>query len=325
MINLLHVFVQVILPLALVWGAGFLGQRLLHLDPRPFSRAGLYLLTPAVIFTTLMEAEITLQESGRILLLVVLLAGLLGLLGWLQIRFLRLSPGESSAFLLTAIFINSVNYGFPATLLALGSEGLERAAVFAVGHAFLVNTVGAYIAARGQAGGIRETLAQVARIPMLYAVALAALLRLVGFSFSGTFSLWGVEIPLLPSLYQAVKLLSQAAIPVFMLVLGMQLGVEDADPLPHRLYLPLFLAGLTRLVLSPLLAWGLTLLLGLKGIAAQATILEAAMPSAVITVILATEFDTQPRLVSRVVLWTTLFSMVTVTLLLSLLNVRAGR
>jgi len=42
----------------------------------------------------------------------------------------------------------------------------------------------------------------------------------------------------------------------------------------------------------------------------------------VITVILATEFDTQPRLVSRVVLWTTLFSMVTLTLLLNLLNVQ---
>ncbi len=318
MSNLLPVFVQVILPLALVWGAGFLGRRLLRLDPRPFSRAGLYLLTPAVIFTTLMEAEITLQESGRILFLVLLLAVLLGLLGRLQLYFLRLSPDEGSAFLLSAIFINSVNYGFPATLLALGSEGLERAAVFAVGHAFLVNTAGAYIAARGRAGSIRETLVQVARIPMLYAVALAVLLRLAGISFNGTFLLWGIEIPLLPSLYQAVKLLSQAAIPVFMLVLGMQLGIEDADPFPRRLYLPLFLAGLTRLVLSPLLAWGLILLLGLEGMAARASILEAAMPTAVITVILATEFDTQPRLVSRVVLWTTLFSMATLTLLLSL-------
>ncbi|MGB9723430.1 MAG: AEC family transporter [Chloroflexia bacterium] len=321
--NLLPIFVQVILPLALVWLAGFLGRRLLHLDPRPFSRAGLYLLTPAVIFTTLMEAEITLQESGRILLLVLLLAGLLILLSRLQLYFLRLSPGEGSALTLSAVFINSVNYGFPATLLALGPAGLERAAVFAVGHAFLVNTIGAYIAARGRAGSLRETLSQVARIPMFYAVALAVLLRLAGVSFSGTFALWGLEIPLLPSLYQAVKLLSQAAIPVFMLVLGMQLGVEDADPLPRRLYLPLFLAGLTRLVLSPLLAWGLALLLGLSGIAAQAAILEAAMPSAVITVILATEFDTQPRLVSQVVVWTTLFSMVTLTLLLGLLKVES--
>lgn len=316
--NLIPIFVQVILPLALVWGAGFLGRRLLHLDPRPFSRAGLYLLTPAVIFTTLMEAEITLQESGRILLLVLLLLSLLGILGRLQLYFLRLSPDEGTAFLLSAVFINSVNYGFPATLLALGPEGLERAAVFAVGHAFLVNTAGAYIAARGRAGSLREALSQVARIPMLYAVALAVVLRLAGVSFSITFSLWGVEVPLLPGLYQAVKLLSQAAIPVFMLVLGMQLGVEDADPLPRRLRLPLALAGLTRLVLSPLLAWGLAVLLGLSGMAARASILEAAMPSAVITVILATEFDTQPRLVSRVVLWTTVLSMVTLTLLLSL-------
>lgn len=320
MINPIPVFVQVILPLALVWGVGYLGRRVLKMDPRPFSRAGLYFLAPTVIFTSLMESQITAGESGRIILVVVLLAAGVGLIAWLQAWLLRFSPEDKCAFLLVSIFINTVNYGFPATLLALGQDGLDRAAVFAVGHAFLANTAGAYIAAWGRAGGIRQTLRKVLRIPMLYAVVLALILRWAGVSFESPFVVAGVEIPLLPSIYQAVKLLAQAAIPVFMLVLGMQLGsgADGGMAGRGRFGWRLLLAGVNRLLVSPLLAWGLIRLVGLAGTAARATILEAAMPSAVITVILATEFDARPRFVTAAVAGTTLASMITLTLLLSM-------
>jgi predicted permease len=323
MTNPLSIFVEVILPLALVWGVGCLARRLLKLDAQPFARAGLYLLTPAVIFVNLMDSKLTAAESGRIVLVVVLLCAALWLIAWGQTHLLRLSPADSSAFLLTSVFINAVNYGFPAILLALGQEGLERAAVFAVAHALLSNTAGGFIAARGRAGGIKQTLLQVLRIPMLYAVALAVVLRLLGVSLSEPFFVAGVRIGLLPALYQAVRLLAQAAVPVFMLVLGMQLGGNggkegDDGRLPVGL---MVLAGVNRLIVSPLLAWGLVSVLGLTGVAGRATIMEAAMPSAVLMVILAIEFDARPRFVSAVVVGTTLASMVTLTLLLSLWGV----
>ena len=323
MTNPVPIFIQVILPLALVWGVGYLGRRVLKLDPQPFARAGLYLLTPTVIFVTLMESKITLAEGGRIVLVVVLLATAMWFLSWLQARLLRLSPEDASAFQLTSIFINAVNYGFPAILLALGQEGLERAAFFAVGHALLSNTAGAFIAARGRAGSLKQTLLQVLRIPMLYAVVLALVLRATGLSMSTPFSIGGMQIALLASVYQAVRMLSQAAVPIFMLVLGMQLGGNNGQeasagrgPLGAMV-----LAGVNRLIVSPLLAWGLVQLIGLEGVTGRATIMEAAMPSAVLIVILAIEFDTRPRFVSAVVVGTTLASMVTLTILLSLWGV----
>ncbi len=318
MINPIPVFVQVILPLALVWVVGYLGRRLLRLDPQPFSRAGLYLLTPAVIFTTLMDSKITAGEGVRIIAVVVLLTISLWIVSWLQTRLFKLDPQESSAFVLSSVFINAVNYGFPVALLALGQTGLERAAVFAVAHAFLSNTCGAYIAASGQAGGVRATLGKVARIPMLYAVALAVGLRTFGITFTQPFQLASLEIPFLPSIYQAIKLLSQAAIPVFMLVLGMQLGNNGGkDPASPRLLWPTVAASVTRLLISPALAWGIATLIGLQGMALRATVLEAAMPSAVLNVILSIEFNTRPKFVSTMVVVTTLASMVTLTLLLS--------
>lgn len=321
MTNPLPVFVEVILPLGLVWGVGYLARRLLHLDPKPLSRVGLYLLTAPLIFTSLMESTITAGEAGRIIAVVVLLMGALWAISAGLGRLLRLDPRRNSAFQLVSVLTNTVNYGFPVTVLALGQEGLDRAVVYAVAHAVLANTVGVYIAARGQAGGVRQALRQVLRIPMAYAVLLALLLRWAGVSFTGTVTWWGTEIALLPSIYRAVELLSRAAIPLFLLVLGLQLGNPREAGLDQkeerRIPWPQLLAGLTRLVLSPTLAWGLVQLLGLTGVAAQATILEAAMPSAVISVILATEFNTKPRFVTQVVMGTTLFSMLTLTALLS--------
>jgi len=320
MANPIPIFVEIILPLALVWAVGFIARRFLRLDPRPFARAGLYLLTPTIIFVSLIESEITLVEGGRVVLLVCVLAMALWLIAWGQARLLRFSPEDTSAFLLTSIFINSVNYGFPAVLLALGAEGLEWATFFAIGHAFLSNTVGVYIAARGKGDSLKGTLLQVLRIPMLYAVVLALVLRLAGVSLTTPFVIGGVQVALLPAIYQAIKLLAQAAVPVFMLVLGMQLA-GDGQKEKEGARLPIgamVLAGVNRLLVSPLLAWGLVVLLGLEGVAGRATIMEAAMPSAVLTVILAIEFDARPRFVSAMVAGTTLASIVTLTLLLSL-------
>ena len=320
-VNPIPVFVEVIFPLALVWLAGFLARRFLHLDPQPFSRIGLYLLTPTVTFTSLMSSQISADEGWRIVIVVFALMAALWLLASMQSRLLRLSPEDSSAFVLVSIIINAVNYGFPVTLLAFGETGLERAAIFAGAHSIVSNTLGAYIAARGRASGIGTAARQALRIPMLYAVLLALVLRAAGISFSGTISIAGMAIPLLPSVYRAIQLLAQAAVPIFMLVLGMQLAdTEGRKSAAQPSNLATSLASLTRLVISPVIAWSLAQAVGLGLLATRVTVLEAAMPSAVLTVILATEFKAQPHFAARVVVITTLFSMITLTLLLSALR-----
>src|SRR5512136_2131404 len=101
-------------------------------------------------------------------MVVFALMGALWLLASFQSRLLRLSPEDSSAFVLISIIINAVNYCFPVTLLAFGETGLERAAIFAGGHSIVSNTLGAYIAARGRASGIETAVRQALRIPMIY-------------------------------------------------------------------------------------------------------------------------------------------------------------
>jgi predicted permease len=122
------------------------------------------------------------------------------------------------------------------------------------------------------------------------------------------------QLPL--SVMRPIKLLSDAALPIMMMVLGMQL---ERAALPQRPWL-IGLATVLTLVMAPLLGFALVTVLGLSGAARQAAIIEASMPSAVVTTILALEYEIVPSFVTGVVFVSTLLSPFTVTLLIALLK-----
>ena len=80
------------------------------------------------------------------------------------------------------------------------------------------------------------------------------------------------------------------------------------------------LAAVLALVVTPILALGASHLLGLTGVARQAALVQSGMPSAVLTTILALEFDVAPSFVTACVLTSTLASPLTVTLLIAALR-----
>jgi hypothetical protein len=77
------------------------------------------------------------------------------------------------------------------------------------------------------------------------------------------------------------------------------------------------LAVLLSLVVTPLIALAASHTLGLEGAARQAAIVQSGMPSAVLTTILALEFDVAPSFVTACVTASTLASPFTVTLLIA--------
>jgi len=75
-----------------------------------------------------------------------------------------------------------------------------------------------------------------------------------------------------------------------------------------------------RLIVSPFIAILLASICGLPNNARQAGITEAGMPSAVMTIVVASEFDLHPSLVTAIVFITTLLSPLTITPLLFFLG-----
>ena len=73
---LLEVFAQVMVPILVVVGSGYLFRLSVDMDLRPLSRVSLYLLSPALIFSSLVEAEIAQGQTLRIVAFSVLLVGI---------------------------------------------------------------------------------------------------------------------------------------------------------------------------------------------------------------------------------------------------------
>jgi hypothetical protein len=103
---------------------------------------------------------------------------------------------------------------------------------------------------------------------------------------------------------------------MMLLVLGMQMAQATRIERPAALAA----AVSVSLIGGPLVAFALARTLGLTGTAFQAAMIQASMPAAVITTILALEFDAAPAFVASVVVVSTVLSPLTLTWLIAYLQ-----
>jgi len=299
---LVGVFWNILTPIFLVAGVGFWGRRRLALDSHTLSTAVFYILTPCLVFHSLYHLQVEWQDMARILMFYLSMVAALASLG-LTIAFaLRWDRAMTSAFVMTLVLLNNGNYGIPLNRFAFGEVGAQFAVLYYALSAILGNTVGVLIAHSGSAG-LMTALKGLTRVPLIYATLLVVLLRL-----------FRVEPPL-PFL-RAVELLGDAAVPVMLLILGMQLASIEMNSEMG----PVWVATVIRLVISPLLATVMTNAWELQGMMRIVGITQWGTPTAVLSAVLATQYNCKPRYVATVVLITTLFSAITMSVLISLIG-----
>ncbi len=302
MTSLAHLFADNILPILLVCSIGFALRRFLHIDVQSVARLAFYVSTPALIFSLLLNTQIELSGVVRMMAFAVLIVAAAAALAWLVSRALRLPPPATAALVLAAAFMNAGNYGLSVNQFAFGQQALAWAGLFFATTSMLTYSVGVYIATVGRRSPTRALLGLL-RVPAVYAIPLALLVRASGRS-----------LPI--ALSRPIDLLAASAVPLMLLVLGMQLANAG---LPKKKGLIAAAVGL-RMVVAPVIAWLLAPALGLVGASRQAGILESAMPTAVFNAILALEFDVEPEFITGAVLITTLLSPLTITPLIALLG-----
>jgi malate permease and related proteins len=261
-----------------------------------------YALIPCLVFNLLITSRMTGGQFGRMALLNVLVLVSMGLIARAVAVPLRLSRAELSAFLLVVMFSNSGNYGLPVVLFAFGQDALSYATAFFVTGSLLTYTVGVLIAATGRRS-VSAALIGLTRIPAIYAVAAAAIVMVAG-----------IQLPL--AITRPIALLSDAALPMMILVLGMQL---ERATVPERPSL-VGVAVVISLIVAPIVAIGMASFLGVQGAERQAAVILSSMPVAVVTTILAVEFDVTPAFVTSAVFVSTLLSPLTLTPLIAYLR-----
>lgn len=299
---LLRLFVENLLPILLVAGAGYWVAAALRIEARPLGALAFNLFAPCLIFQTLVNSHVPAEAVMRIGAFTVVVMTIPATIAFAIARWRKWSRATTSAIVLCSLVPNVGNYGLSANLLAFGEDALAYASVFFVAASVIVNTVGVLIASLGRTGW-RSALLGLVRVPSVWAMIAALALRMVGGSLP-------------TAVTRAIDLAASACIPLLLIVLGMQLrGAHLRSAAP-----PMFLASGLRLLGG--MAAGLVCApwFGLAGAARQAAIFESSMPTAVIASILANEYDVEPALVASVILLTTLLSPLTLTPLLAALR-----
>jgi predicted permease len=302
---MLEIAFSVVLPVFLLIAVGMLLGRTIQPDLRTINRTALYGAVPALVFASLTQAELVPSQLGVLiggwLAIIAVVAGI----SYLTTRLLLgrfVTPKARSGFVATSIFSNSANMMLPITLFALGQEGLERALILFVLSSMILFSLGPLVFS-GQGAGLKSTLAAVVRLPVLWAA-------LLGISVN----LSGLTLP--TGLMRGVEILGDAAIPLVLLALGLQMQRSgNAAPTAVNMFATGF-----KLLVVPLVAFLVALLIGARGLDLAVLTLLAAMPPAVNTFMLALEFGGDAEEVARTVALATFSSLFTLTAVVWLLR-----
>ncbi|MBW3623665.1 MAG: AEC family transporter [Armatimonadetes bacterium] len=299
---------SVLLPVLFTISIGFLIERFRQMDTRTLSTISIYVLTPSLVFYSLLTTQLTHRDIFQLILFLPLLTfGLWGVTR-LSLGLRREPPEEEGPAMLCTLFMNAGNYGIPMSRSAFGEAGVEHGVVWVIVQNSLLFPLATYYAARDQHGSLNAIKA-VFKLPAIWAVFLAGLLRLMN-----------VTLP--DGILEPIRSIGYAMIPIAQILLGVQLAKTMKEAHHARVDRIAWAVGI-RLIAAPLLAVPIAAALGAEGLTYKVLVLLAGTPTAVNISILAMEFDARPHFVASVVFFSTVFSFLTLSVTLSLLGVGA--
>jgi hypothetical protein len=293
--ELLTTFANNLLPIFLVSGSGFLLGKFLTVDSRSLGRVVFYVFSPLLVFDLMIKSTLNLRQAFTTVAFTASVILAMGLIAFLLGKLFRLERSYLLAVILTVAFGNTGNYGLPLVKFAFGDDALAVASLFYVTTTILFNTVGVVIASLGHMD-LKSALTGLFKLPIIYGVTLALLIKGIG-----------IQLPLPVS--RTIEIAANGAIPVMLILLGLELTRIQWS---HN-FRALGLGVLTKLLIAPLVGLLLASLFGLQHTAQQGSVLEASMPAAVATTVVATEYKLEPSLVTAIVFLGTVLSPLTLT------------
>jgi malonate transporter len=255
--------------IAFVIGVGYaIGRsQLLGPDAVPvLSRLSFFVLSPALLFTVLAEADVAALFSELLPTTVSVAALALVVFALVAVLLWRRAVPEATIGSLSSAYANAMNMGLPLSAYVLG-DAAASAPVFLL--QLLVITPIALTILDLSTGGrpsIGRILLQPVRNPLIIASAL-------GFVIAVT----GVEVP--PEVFRPFELIGGAAVPVILVAFGMSLhGTRLLAPGEFRK--DTILASALKLVFMPLAAWVVgRFVFGLDDEALFAAVILMALPT----------------------------------------------
>ncbi|NNE96739.1 MAG: hypothetical protein HKN24_12000 [Acidimicrobiales bacterium] len=291
---MLEILTSVIGPVVIVVAIGaVLGHRL-ELDSKTLSKLAYWILGPAFMFDGLATADLDGGTVAGLVAAAALSFVAAGVAGGALSSVLGNGRENIAADIVSSTYGNVGNAGIAVCVFALGDSVRASAIIVMV----VVNTLGVVL---GVALATSRTLSiwAAVRTGITTPLTLGALLAVPVNYFSVDLPDW-FERP--------VGLIAGALIPVMLLTLGLQLRAVDlARPEPG-----VFAAAPAKLVVAPVAAFFVARSLDLPDTDAGVVLMQASMPPAVFTMLVALEHDLAPKRVTSALVTLTGLSLFTV-------------
>lgn len=255
-----------------------------------------YLLLPALVLRVLWQAEVGIQsvQISAVASSSILTAMLFS---WLACIGCRTERRITGAAILAASFANITYLGLPVITSALG----EWAAGIAIQYDLfsstpLLFTLGILVAANyGQAEKEIHPIGQLVRIPALWVALLAVILNFA-------------MAPMPAMLESVLRLLGNAIVPLMLIAIGLSLEWRG---LQRKAWGPLLMVITVQLILMPLFVWGISGFFDFSQQQQLALVLEAAMPSMVIGLMICEHYNLDTAFYAAAVTLSTILSIAT--------------
>ncbi len=300
--QILTILLTTIAPIVLVAGLGALLNKWKRIETNGLSTIVVYIGSPALAFHSIATSAIDADELSELVLFAILCVVIVTAIGWLITLGFGMDRLTSSAFVLSVALINGINYGVPLNEFAFGQAGLARAIIVGVIFALYSFSVGVFLASWGKASA-RQAFLNMLKIPLPYAAILGLVVNLT-------------QTPVPSLVLRFAQILGGLAIPLMLLLLGIQISQASLQG-QWRI---MFGASFARLVGGAAIGLLLVFWLGLEGVNSQVAIVQAAMPTAVTAGVLALEFNSDAKLVSGIIMLSTLLSLLTLPFIILLVG-----
>lgn len=314
--GLFTTILNVIAPILCIAGFGAILGRYMPIDKRSLSTILIYLFMPALVIEGIANVRVGNDQLFRMMVFIFMGCAILATIGWAIARALQLDFMTTNAFILCVLMINAANYGIPFNRFAFGQSAEQLAVIYYVASAVVGNTLGVYFASRGNSSSARHAMLNIFRVPLLYAMIVGLMLNQFDIFIYAPADMPDVSALPLP-VARMIDILSDAAVPTMLVLLGILLGQSRFTA---KKLTPMLIASGVKLGIAPLVAVVVMALLGLDGLVRQVGIIQLSMPVAVLTSALATEFEGDIEFVTGVIFITTLGSVISLSLLVMLVG-----
>lgn len=260
------------------------------------------ILMPCMIFSALYSADLNMiSELGILPIVIICSSFITGIIAFLILKKLNYPDKKLWSVLVTVMIANTAFMGYPVNLGIFGHTGFLRAIFCDIGTMILFLLL-SFILIIKFGGTIKTALRKILLFPPLWAIILGISLNMF-------------NIPIGDILDTTINYLGDGAIPLIMIALGLSIDLSGLK----RSKAMVGFTSLFKLVVFPAIALVVLSVIGLSGMDFTVGVIEAAMPSGMLSLLLSVTYKLDYELTSDCILMNTLFSLITLPIIISLL------